>query len=56
MSWAERLYLEAHEVVCSSIDARSLRRAEILAASAARYARGMAVPPLPGSALLEAGA
>jgi uncharacterized SAM-binding protein YcdF (DUF218 family) len=56
VSWSERLYLEAHEVVCSVLDARSLRRAEVLAASTARYARGMAVPRSPGSAHLEVGA
>jgi uncharacterized SAM-binding protein YcdF (DUF218 family) len=53
VSWAQRLYLEMHEVVCSAVDARSLRRAEVLAASAARYGRGMPAPPVPGSALQE---
>jgi uncharacterized SAM-binding protein YcdF (DUF218 family) len=46
-SWTRRVYLEMHEVVSSAFDARAMRRAGVLSASAARYARGMAVPPLP---------
>ena len=41
---ARRLYLEAHELVCSALDARALRRAEVLAESAARHASGLALP------------
>ncbi len=32
-----RLYLELREIVCSQLDARALRRAEVLTASAARF-------------------
>jgi uncharacterized SAM-binding protein YcdF (DUF218 family) len=31
------LYLEAHEIVCRFFDARAMRRADVLAESAARY-------------------
>ncbi len=44
MSRPRRLYLEAHEVVCTALDARTMRRAEVLASSAAHFAQGMGVP------------
>ena len=53
MSWLRHLYLELHEVVCTSFDARAMRRTEVLAAGAARQVRGMRVPPLPGEEKVE---
>ena len=53
MSPARRLYLELHEVMCSSFDARAMRRAEVLSTCAARHARGMSVPPLPAGQAVE---
>jgi len=40
-----RLYLEAREIVCSHLDARALRRADVLAESAARFAAVAPSPP-----------
>jgi uncharacterized SAM-binding protein YcdF (DUF218 family) len=37
--FGRRVYLEAHEIVCSVLDARAMRRAEVLTESAARFAR-----------------
>jgi uncharacterized SAM-binding protein YcdF (DUF218 family) len=52
-SWLRHLYLELHEVVCASFDARAMRRTEVLAAAAAHQARGMRVPSLPGDETVE---
>jgi uncharacterized SAM-binding protein YcdF (DUF218 family) len=44
LSLPHRLYLEAHERVCSAFDARSRRRADVLTESAARHCAGLSGP------------
>lgn len=54
MSRPRRIYLEIHELVCSALDARAMRRAEVLAESASRYAAGRAIPAPRIAAVAEA--
>jgi uncharacterized SAM-binding protein YcdF (DUF218 family) len=51
MSGARRVYLEAHEILCTALDARAMRRADLLAESAARHAGagGRLAMPFPRS-------
>jgi len=43
---ARRLYLEVHEIVCGLLDARAMRRAEVLVESATRFAERAGLRPL----------
>ena len=52
--WARRIYLEAHERVCTALDARAMRRSDLLAEAAARFASRAG--PVVGGAAREAGA
>jgi uncharacterized SAM-binding protein YcdF (DUF218 family) len=45
---ARRLYLEVHEVVCSFLDARAMRRAGVLTESAARWSASIGPEASPG--------
>jgi uncharacterized SAM-binding protein YcdF (DUF218 family) len=53
MSRIERLYLEIHEVVCTALDARAMRRSDVLVESATRFHRGGDEPAVHAGRALE---
>jgi uncharacterized SAM-binding protein YcdF (DUF218 family) len=55
ISFGRRVYLEAHEIVCSLLDARAMRRAEVLTESAIRFT-GRGGAPIHAPQVLEIGA
>ena len=49
MPVSRRLYLEAHEIACGWLDARAMRRADLLARSAARFTPPSSPSPAPAA-------